>query len=116
MRLCLLASGSKGNCFYLESDSCRLLIDAGLSAREAQNRLSSIGVAAETLDGILITHEHNDHVRGVGALARRLKIPVLVSSRTHRAAHSVLGKVNPIEFDPGCAFTFKGLSIDPFPI
>lgn len=116
MRLCLLASGSKGNCFYLESDSCRLLIDAGLSARETINRLSSIGVAAETLDGILITHEHTDHTRGVGTLARRLKIPVLVASRTHDAARHVIGKVELREFDPGSPFAFKGLAIDPFPV
>jgi phosphoribosyl 1,2-cyclic phosphodiesterase len=116
MRLCLLASGSKGNCLFLETDSCRLLIDAGLSGREAIARLSSIGVAAETLDGILITHEHTDHVRGVGALARRLKIPVLVAARTLQAARHVIGKVDSFEFDPGSPFTFKGVAIDPFPI
>ena len=116
MRLCLLASGSKGNCLFLETDSCRLLIDAGLSGRETLARLSSIGVAAESLDGILITHEHTDHVRGVGALARRLKIPVLVASRTHEAARHVIGKVDLVQFDPGSSFDFKGLAIDPFPI
>lgn len=116
MRLCLLASGSKGNCLFLETDSCRLLIDAGLSGREAQARLAAIGVAPESLDGILITHEHSDHIRGVGTLARRLKIPVLVASRTHEASRHVIGKVNLIEFDPGTAFTFKGVAIDPFPI
>ena len=116
MRLCLLASGSKGNCLFIETDSCRLLIDAGLSGREAIARLSSIGVAADTLDGILITHEHSDHIRGVGALARRLKIPVMVASRTHDAARHVFGKIDLIEFDPGSSFSFKGLNIDPFPV
>jgi phosphoribosyl 1,2-cyclic phosphodiesterase len=116
MRLCLLASGSKGNCLFLETDSCRLLIDAGLSGREAIARLSAIGVAAESLDGILITHEHTDHIRGVGALARRLKIPVLAGSRTFAAARHVFGKVDHLEFDPGTAFTFKGVHIDPFSI
>jgi phosphoribosyl 1,2-cyclic phosphodiesterase len=116
MRLCLLASGSKGNCLFLETDSCRLLIDAGLSGREALLRLASIGVAPESLDGILITHEHTDHIRGVGALARRLKIPVLCGSRTHEAARHVIGKVDLVEFDPGSSFTFKGISVDPFPI
>jgi phosphoribosyl 1,2-cyclic phosphodiesterase len=116
MKLCLLASGSKGNCLFLETDSCRLLIDAGLSGREALARLASIGVAPESLDGVLITHEHTDHIRGVGALARRLKIPVLIASRTHEAARHVIGKVDLLEFDPGSAFTFKGLAVDPFPI
>jgi phosphoribosyl 1,2-cyclic phosphodiesterase len=116
MKLSLLASGSKGNSLFLETDSCRLLIDAGLSGRETLIRLSSIGVDPETLDGILITHEHTDHVRGVGALARRLKLPVLGSSRTLQAARHVIGKAELIEFDPGTAFVFKGLAIDPFPI
>ena len=116
MRLSLLASGSKGNSLFFETDSCRLLIDAGLSGRETIARLSSIGVDAETLDGILITHEHTDHVRGVGALARRLKIPVLGASRMLQAAQHVIGRVETIEFDPGTPFVFKGLSIDPFPI
>lgn len=116
MKLSLLASGSKGNCLFLQTDSCRLLIDAGLSGRETLARLASIGVDAETLDGILITHEHTDHVRGVGALARRLKIPVLGASRMLQAAQHVIGKAELIEFDPGSPFVFKGLSIDPFPI
>lgn len=116
MKLCLLASGSKGNSLFLENDSCRLLVDAGLSGRETLARLSSIGVSAETLDGILITHEHTDHVRGVGALARRLKIPVLGAARTLQAAAQVIGRVELVEFDPGTSFVFKGLSIDPFPI
>jgi phosphoribosyl 1,2-cyclic phosphodiesterase len=116
MRLSLLASGSKGNCLFLETDSCRLLIDAGLSGRETIARLSAIGVAAETLDGILITHEHSDHIRGVGALARKLKIPVLGASRMLQAASHTIGKAQFIEFDPGAPFTFKGVSIDPFPI
>ena len=72
MRLSLLASGSKGNSLFLETDSCRLLIDAGLSGRETAIRLASIGVDAATLDGILVTHEHTDHIRSVGTLARRL--------------------------------------------
>lgn len=116
MRLSLLASGSKGNSFYLEADSCRLLIDAGLSGRETIMRLSSLGVDAVTLDGILVTHEHTDHVRGVGALARKLKIPVIGSSRTLQAARHVIGKAELMEFDPGTPFVFKGISIDPFPI
>ena len=116
MKLCLLASGSKGNALFLENDGCRLLIDAGLSGREIQARLAAVGVAAETLDGILITHEHSDHVRGVGALARRLKIPVLGASRTLAAAATVIGKVEAVKFEPGSPFTFKGLSIDPFPV
>jgi phosphoribosyl 1,2-cyclic phosphodiesterase len=116
MKLSLLASGSKGNSLFLETDSCRLLIDAGLSGRETVARLASIGVAAEDIDGILVTHEHSDHVRGVGALARKLKIPVLGSTRTLEAARHAIGKAALVEFEPGCAFSFRGIRIDPFPI
>jgi phosphoribosyl 1,2-cyclic phosphodiesterase len=116
MRLSLLASGSKGNSLFLESGGCRLLIDAGLSGRETLARLSAIGVSAETLDGILVTHEHGDHVRGVGALARRLKIPVLGTSKTLQAASNAIGRTDLIEFEPGGSFVFKGIDIDPFPV
>jgi len=116
MRLSLLASGSKGNSLFLESDGCRLLIDAGLSGRETIARLSAIGVAAETIDAILVTHEHTDHVRGVGTLARKLKIPVLGSALTLQAARHVIGRAEFIEFAAGSPFVFKGLSIDPFSI
>jgi phosphoribosyl 1,2-cyclic phosphodiesterase len=93
-----------------------MLIDAGLSGRETLVRLASIGVDAESLDGILITHEHSDHVRGVGVLARRLKLPVLGAARALHAARQVIGKTELIEFDPGTKLLFKGLAIDPFPI
>ncbi|MCM0083059.1 MBL fold metallo-hydrolase [Geomonas sp. Red32] len=116
MKVSLLASGSKGNSLYLESDSCRLLIDAGLSCRETLVRLSSLGVAPETLDGILVTHEHSDHVRGVGTVARKLKIPILGAAKTLEASRSCIGKAQQIEFEPGISFEFKGLTIDPFPI
>lgn len=116
MRLSLLASGSKGNSLFLETGDCRLLVDAGLSGRETILRLCSIGVDAATLDGILVTHEHSDHVRGVGALARKLKVPVLGSGRTLAAARHVIGRADFVEFDAGSPFVFKGVSIDPFPI
>ncbi len=116
MRVCLVASGSKGNSVYLESGQSRLLIDAGLSAIELITRLAAIGVDASTLDAILVTHEHGDHVRGVGPLARRLKIPVIASALTAREIAPLLKKVAIIEFDAGCSFAFRDLLIDPFPI
>ena len=64
-RLTILASGSSGNCAYLETDDTRLLIDAGLSARQIRQRLLGIGRTPENLSGILITHEHGEHVAGV---------------------------------------------------
>ena len=76
MRVCLLASGSKGNSVFVEAGASRVLVDAGLSARELLLRLAAIGVEGQGLDAILISHEHTDHIRGAGALARKLKIPL----------------------------------------
>ena len=116
MRVSLLASGSKGNAVYIESGDTRLLIDAGLSAVEVLRRLELIGVDPASLDAVLITHDHNDHIRGAGILARKLKIPVVVSYPTRGATESVLKKCNLVEFESGYSFAFRDLMIDPFPI
>lgn len=81
----VLASGSKGNATVIAAGQTRLLVDAGLSCRELLRRLAAAGEDAESLDAILITHEHVDHVAGLAVLARRLRIPVLLTEPTHRA-------------------------------
>ena len=115
MRVCLLASGSKGNSIFVEAGSSKVLIDAGLSAVELLRRLAAIGVEGTELDAILISHEHSDHIRGVGTLARKLKIPILASYPTSRASSPSVGKAQIIEFESGYPFTFQDLSVDPFP-
>ena len=70
-QLTLLGSGSSGNCAFLETGGTRLLIDAGLSGRQIRQRLLTIGRAPEGLSGILVTHEHSDHVQGLTVLAAR---------------------------------------------
>jgi phosphoribosyl 1,2-cyclic phosphodiesterase len=116
VRVCLLASGSKGNSIYVEAGASRVLIDAGLSATELLRRLAAIGVEGRELDAILISHEHTDHVRGAGILARKLKIPLLLSHKTCRAGSASIGKAEIIEFESGSQFTFNDILIDPFPI
>ena len=71
VRFTILGSGSSGNCAYLEAGETRLLIDAGFSAKQIRERLASIGRAPENLTGILITHEHGDHICGLGTLCSR---------------------------------------------
>lgn len=115
MEISLLASGSKGNAVYVKSGETRLLIDAGLSAVELLRRLGMIGVDGKELDAILISHEHSDHIRGAGTLARKLKIPVLVSSPTRQASANLLKKTESIEFESGRSFGFRDLMIEPFP-
>jgi len=116
LRVCLLASGSRGNAVFIEAGETRLLIDVGLSAREIERRLSLIGVAADSLHAILVTHEHHDHVQGVGPMARRYGLPLCIHPETHRALPR-LGKIGQLqEFDAGTRFQLRDLEISPFPI
>jgi phosphoribosyl 1,2-cyclic phosphodiesterase len=115
LRVCVLGSGSKGNCTYIESPEARLLIDAGLSAREIVRRLQQIGRSPQGVDGVLISHEHSDHIHGVGALARRHQLPVYANPATWGRARHVIGTVDDVrEFQTGSPFALKDLSIDPF--
>ncbi|MBT0654120.1 MBL fold metallo-hydrolase [Geomobilimonas luticola] len=116
MQVCLLASGSKGNAIFIAAGASKLLVDCGLSATETLNRLAAIGVEGCELDAVLVSHEHTDHVRGAGTLARKLKIPLLVSYPTCREIHTSLRKTEVIEFEAGYQFTFRDILIDPFPI
>jgi phosphoribosyl 1,2-cyclic phosphodiesterase len=85
MRMTVLASGSKGNSTVISSARTRVLVDAGLSCRELLRRMALAGEDPATLDAILITHEHIDHIAGLAVLARRLRIPVFFTEPTHRA-------------------------------
>ena len=82
MQCSALASGSSGNCFYVECGKEALIVDAGLSKREILARLHDAGGQEEKIRGILITHEHIDHIRGAYALARQLKVPIYATGGT----------------------------------
>ncbi len=82
MRLAVLGSGSSGNSLIVESGGQRLLIDAGFSCRQIELRLESLGEQAKNLDGLLLTHEHQDHCRGVDVLARRYSLPIYATQGT----------------------------------
>jgi phosphoribosyl 1,2-cyclic phosphodiesterase len=85
MRMTVLASGSKGNSTLIATGRTRILVDAGLSCREILRRMHTAGEDPRSLDAVLITHEHQDHVQGVAVLARKLGIPVYFTEMTHRA-------------------------------
>ncbi len=85
VRFTVLASGSKGNSTVVSGGRTRILVDAGLSCRELFRRMHQAGESPETLDAILITHEHQDHVNGLAVTARKLGIPVYFTEGTHRA-------------------------------
>ncbi len=82
LRISVLGSGSSGNSAVIFTDTTRVLIDAGLSARQLNRRLEAVGVAPDTLDGILITHEHGDHVRGLDVFCRSVKVPLYSNAST----------------------------------
>ena len=86
MKFSILSSGSRGNSCYLETSSARILVDAGLSGIEIERRLASVGVLPQTLDAIFVTHEHSDHIKGVGVLARRYGLPVYANPDTIKYA------------------------------
>jgi phosphoribosyl 1,2-cyclic phosphodiesterase len=85
VRFTVLASGSKGNSTIVSGGRTRILVDCGLSCRELFRRMRLVGEEPETLDAILITHEHSDHVNGVAVTARKLGIPVYFTEATHGA-------------------------------
>lgn len=90
MRVTVLGSGSEGNSTLVEANGVSLLIDAGFSGRDIENRLRSIGVDAKGLDGIFITHDHADHTRGMGVLARRFGLPIYLTDKTRLACRRLL--------------------------
>ncbi|MBS3079581.1 MBL fold metallo-hydrolase [Candidatus Pacearchaeota archaeon] len=82
MEICVLASGSSGNCFYIEKNNNAILIDAGISTKQIVNRLFSIGKNPLNVKGIFITHEHSDHIKGADVFARKFKIPIFATGKT----------------------------------
>lgn len=116
MRVCLLASGSKGNSLFVESGDTKLLVDAGLSCRETIARLENLGVSGSDLHGIIVTHEHNDHIRGAGTIARKYKVPVFLSYAAAKEMSAHFRGAELVEFESGCSFTFRDVELDPFPI
>lgn len=93
MKACTLASGSSGNAVYIADEDTKILVDAGLSGRAIVSGLESIGVAGAELDAILVTHEHNDHIKGVGVLSRRFDLPVYATEATWQAMPAGIGEI-----------------------
>ena len=79
---CSLYSGSSGNCLLLETSNTKVLIDAGESAKKITSALSSLDIEPSQIDAILVTHEHSDHVRGLGTFSKKYDIPVYANSKT----------------------------------
>ncbi len=114
-KLCILASGSKGNSIFISNSRESLLFDAGLSGKEIERRMQSRQLDPKLLTGIVVSHEHSDHIRGVGILSRRYKIPVYMTPKTAQAASRQIGTPHQIRhFTCGKSFEIDGLLIRPF--
>lgn len=117
VRFCPLASGSKGNCLYFESQQTKLLIDAGLSARATEERLQKIGVSLREIDAILVTHEHIDHVRGLEIISNRWKTPIFANGDTAKALLPNFKERPRLKiFSTGELFEFGDIAITPFSV
>ena len=117
MQFTILGSGSSGNCAYLETPEARLLIDAGLSGRQIRQRLLSIARTPENLTGILITHEHHDHIHGLAVIAAKLNIPIYCNRLTKEAIELFVGA--PVRcnlFTTGGSFDVNDVRVDTFSV
>ncbi|MDE6209438.1 MAG: MBL fold metallo-hydrolase [Lachnospiraceae bacterium] len=119
MRLLSIASGSSGNCIYVGNDNTHILIDAGISKKRIEEGLNSIGITLSDINGILITHEHSDHIKSLGVLLRKREIPVYTAKETIEAilGNDKLGKMNKELFKsilPDSSFNINDLCISPF--
>ncbi len=121
MELCSIASGSSGNCIYAGTANTHIMIDAGISGKRIENGLNTIGLKTSEMQGILITHEHSDHISGLGVVARRYGIPMYATAGTIAAIKRTasVGKIDESLFRPveaGREFTIGDMQIEPLAI
>ena len=121
MNFCSIASGSSGNCIYAGTEEGNILVDIGISGRKVEAGLNQIGLTTKDVDGILLTHEHSDHIKGLGVIARKYGIPIYATRGTLKSVQecSSLGKIDASlyrEIRSDERFSIKDLEILPFSI
>lgn len=115
VEICVLGSGSSGNCTFVGSSENGVLIDAGFTGRETMERLEKAGIEPARIAAILITHNHRDHIGGAGVMARKLGVPIYLSRENYYASKGYLGKaIKPIFTKPGQQFTVGNIAVTPF--
>ena len=115
-KFCNLYSGSSGNCSFVESDNCKLLVDCGVSCKKIEEGLSLIGSSVSDLDGILITHEHLDHVKALQVLCKKYDVPIYANEKTFDNIKQIIPDDLKIFFKTNESFDLKDLKIFPFDI
>ncbi len=119
MRFSVLASGSTGNAFYIETGNTRLLVDAGLSGKQMDRLFQEIAADPKDLDGILVTHEHTDHIKGLGIIARKYELPIYANEKTWQAMEKNLGKIQTdqkFHFEANQVQTFGDMDVESFSV
>ncbi len=121
MRLMSIASGSSGNCIYAGNDTTHILIDTGISKKRVEEGMKSINLSPSDLNGIFITHEHSDHISGLGVISRKYNIPIYGTPETIQAIKSYknLGHIDNdlfVEIQPDTHIIINSLDIKPFSI
>ena len=115
MRVTVLGSGSRGNAILVEAGAERILVDAGFSGKDLARRMQAVDVVPDSITGIVITHDHGDHTRGMGVFARRHGTPLHITHRTRDACADLLrGQETVVEYDSAVPFELGPLRIEPF--
>ena len=116
---CSLYSGSSGNCLFIETENTKLLIDAGVSLKKIEEGLDKVNVEPSSLNGILVTHEHSDHIKSLGSLSKKFDIPVFANQKTFDAMPKQVEKIsdkNIHKFNVNEKFCINDIEINPFSI
>ena len=114
MKIASIASGSNGNCYYLEDDNDAILVDAGISAKQIVQRMANLGLSMYKVRGVFISHEHTDHVRGVDVLSRKYSVPVFMTQKTYSSYGKIIKDSLLNFFSPGKQVEFGNIHIKPF--
>lgn len=116
MKFSVLGGGSKGNSLFVSQGKNSILVDSGFSVKETTRRLEKIGASLESIRAVFVTHEHSDHVNGIGVISRRLKIPIYMTNGTYQALPDRIGKLHRTNIIlPGQKVDLFGLVIKSFP-
>lgn len=119
MRFSVLASGSSGNATFIETDEHKFLVDAGFSGKKLESLFAGVDRSMADLDGIFVTHEHSDHIKGLGVIARKYGLPIYANEKTWRAMDGLIGKIpldQKFQFDMETVKSFGSLDVQSFAV